>query len=60
MYNYLKQEKTAYSETYELNSILRKLKTNTTAEENKPTLKDELNTLSQVNGLLTNPVDRIK
>ena len=60
MYNYLNQEKTAYSETYELNSILRKLKTNTTAEENKPTLKDELNTLSQVNGLLTNPVDRIK
>ena len=60
MYNYLKQEKTAYSETYELNSILRKLKTNTTAEENKPTLKDELNTLSQVNGLLTNLVDRIK
>ena len=60
MYNYLKQEKTAYSEIYELNSILRKLKTNTTAEENKPTLKDELNTLSQVNGLLTNPVDRIK
>ena len=42
--------------TYELRSILRRLKTNAITEESEPTLKDVPNSLSQINGLLTNLV----
>ena len=42
--------------TYELHSILRRLKTNAITEESEPTLKDVPNSLSQINGLLTNLV----
>ena len=55
----LNKKKLPTLKTYELRSILQRLKTNTMIEESEQTLTDVLNSLSEVNGLLKNAFDRL-